>query len=155
MHHPRLAAMALALVLLACRTTPDAAPAPAPTPSDLANGAHLYRSYCASCHGVGGRGDGPVAVSLAKPPADLTQLGVRYGTPLPVDRLAEWIDGRRAVAAHGPREMPVWGTELYRSGPDVLPPGHPNVQARESARRGTVLLILDYLQTLQPPQPPG
>ena len=29
---------------------------------------------CASCHGVKGRGDGPVAKSLAKAPADLTKL---------------------------------------------------------------------------------
>lgn len=35
------------------------------------DGAALYRSNgCASCHGKGGRGDGPVAATLAPPPRD-------------------------------------------------------------------------------------
>ena len=33
-----------------------------------------YRNSCAQCHGVSGKGDGPVASSLAKPPPDLTML---------------------------------------------------------------------------------
>ena len=30
----------------------------------LITGADLYMSYCAACHGVEGRGDGPVAANL-------------------------------------------------------------------------------------------
>ena len=38
----------------------------------IAHGAELYRAHCASCHGVGGRGDGPAGAGLTSRPADLT-----------------------------------------------------------------------------------
>lgn len=41
------------------------APAHAP---DLAAGAALYRESCASCHGVSGAGDGPLAANMEPPP---------------------------------------------------------------------------------------
>ena len=34
-------------------------------------GRALYQKYCAACHGLRGRGDGPAAVELHPPPADL------------------------------------------------------------------------------------
>ncbi|MGD0201827.1 MAG: cytochrome c [Bryobacteraceae bacterium] len=45
-------------------------PVPA-TASSLAYGGRLFDIYCAPCHGVSGRGDGPVAAKIVKP-ADLT-----------------------------------------------------------------------------------
>ncbi len=42
-----------------------------PTPDSLAIGQRVYEQYCATCHGVSGRGDGPLAASLPSPPADL------------------------------------------------------------------------------------
>lgn len=81
---------AAGLGLAACegaeREAPPAAPAPAPAPSpppqaapasppaapraaDAARGAALYQTYCASCHGPGGDGDGPTAVGLDPKPA--------------------------------------------------------------------------------------
>ncbi len=38
----------------------------------IARGKKSYDQYCASCHGQDGRGTGPLAASLAHPPADLT-----------------------------------------------------------------------------------
>lgn len=38
----------------------------------VANGARLYAVHCAACHGPEGRGDGPAAAALDRPPADLT-----------------------------------------------------------------------------------
>ena len=38
----------------------------------IAHGQELYRAHCASCHGVGGRGDGPAGAGLTPRPADLT-----------------------------------------------------------------------------------
>jgi putative copper export protein/mono/diheme cytochrome c family protein len=38
----------------------------------VASGAALFRTHCATCHGVGGRGDGPGGAGLPRPPADLT-----------------------------------------------------------------------------------
>jgi len=61
---------------------PAAAPAPAPTPAaaaaapagnlrgDAAAGALLYATYCASCHGPNGKGDGPAAAALNPRPAN-------------------------------------------------------------------------------------
>ena len=39
----------------------------------IAHGAHLYEVHCVGCHGANGKGDGPAAVGLAKPPANLTE----------------------------------------------------------------------------------
>ena len=41
------------------------------TESSIASGRGLYREYCIACHGERGRGNGPSAVGLDPPPADL------------------------------------------------------------------------------------
>ena len=69
----------------------------------------LYRHYCASCHGLTGKGDGPLAASLRRPPIDLTTLRRRGGGRFDEAAVMAAIDGRRVVTEHGPREMPVWG----------------------------------------------
>jgi putative copper export protein/mono/diheme cytochrome c family protein len=38
----------------------------------VASGAALFRAHCATCHGAGGRGDGPGGAGLPRLPADLT-----------------------------------------------------------------------------------
>lgn len=73
------------------------------------DGAALYRTYCASCHGVSGRGDGPMAEFLRVPAANLTQLARRQGGTFRDETVARVIDGRERVGAHGPSDMPVWG----------------------------------------------
>ena len=105
-------------------------------------GENLYRTYCASCHGVDGRGKGPVAPSLATQPADLTLLARKFGRPLPVEVIAEFIDGREDVGAHGPREMPVWGEIFFQD----LQLGS---STAEKAKRTTVLMIIRFLDSLQ------
>ena len=86
-----------------------------------AEGRVLFTRYCSSCHGLGADGHGPVAPVLARPPTDLRHLGERYGRPLPADRIARYVDGREDVAAHGAREMPVWG-ERFRAPEGGLDP---------------------------------
>ncbi|MCS6925842.1 MAG: cytochrome c [Candidatus Binatia bacterium] len=76
-------------------------------------GKDLYMLRCASCHGEGGRGDGPAAVALKNPPADLTRLSKNHGGTFPRAEVMQCIDGERPVPAHGPRHMPVWG-EVFR-----------------------------------------
>lgn len=73
------------------------------------SGEVLYHRYCASCHGVAGKGDGPLAASLRKSPTDLTTLARRAGGRFDEAAVMAVIDGKRLVAEHGPREMPVWG----------------------------------------------
>jgi mono/diheme cytochrome c family protein len=76
-------------------------------------GALIFRAYCASCHGVSGRGDGPAATEMRHVPPDLTRFSTRNGGVFPSVKLSRIIDGRD-VASHGDREMPVWG-DAFRS----------------------------------------
>lgn len=62
-----------------------------------------YESSCASCHGLLGKGDGPLARALVSQPSDLTTLTKRNGGVFPAQRVHEIIDGRAEVEAHGPR----------------------------------------------------
>lgn len=75
-------------------------------------GSDLYRQYCTACHGADGKGQGPLAAALKRPPADLTQIAARNGGKFDEAALMSVIDGRRAVAEHGPRDMPVWGARF-------------------------------------------
>jgi mono/diheme cytochrome c family protein len=72
----------------------------------------LYDRLCASCHGADGRGDGPVAKDLIVRPANLTTLAARRGGTFPREAVVNVLSGQRRVAAHGTREMPVWGQRL-------------------------------------------
>jgi mono/diheme cytochrome c family protein len=77
-------------------------------------GKSLFTTYCATCHGAMGRGDGPFAPSLRKRPPDLTQLAKQNGGTFPTERVTKVIDGRDA-APHGNSDMPVWGDAFSRT----------------------------------------
>jgi mono/diheme cytochrome c family protein len=100
-----------------------------------------FDQYCASCHGTAADGTGPVAEEMKISPADLRKLGQKYGTPLPKPKLREIIDGREMVRAHGTGDMPVWGEQLVHNVP-------PTVNTT-MFKRGTIIVIVDYLETLQ------
>ncbi len=68
-----------------------------------------YQSGCASCHGVDGKGTGPVADALKTKPADLTMLAKNNNGVFPLGRIYDIIDGREEVKSHGARDMPIWG----------------------------------------------
>ena len=74
-----------------------------------ASGPEMYTSYCAVCHGVDGKGNGPAAEALKVPPPDLTTLTKRNGGKYPSDHVTSAIRGDLRLAAHGSKEMPVWG----------------------------------------------
>ena len=77
-------------------------------------GAQIFRDYCAACHGTDGKGDGPAAPALRHAPPDLTLLAHRNGGKFPRDRVKAIIAGQeQSVAAHGSREMPVWGPVFH------------------------------------------
>lgn len=78
------------------------------------DGAQIFRSYCASCHGTDGRGQGPAAGALKHPPPDLTLIARRNGGRFPRDRVKAMIAGKeQTISAHGSREMPVWGPVFH------------------------------------------
>jgi mono/diheme cytochrome c family protein len=78
------------------------------------NGQELFRQYCAVCHGPGGKGNGPAAAALKTPPADLTQIAAHNGGKFPEVKVQGIINGdAEAVAAHGSKDMPMWG-DIFR-----------------------------------------
>jgi mono/diheme cytochrome c family protein len=127
-----------ALLVMAAGCTPPKAegPAAARLPGEV-----LFKHHCASCHGVSGVGDGPVAAGLLKKPSDLTTLQQRRDGKFPAMQIAEIIDGRKEIAAHGSRSMPVWG-QKYGAGQE---PG----AMREEQISGNLLALVDYLESIQ------
>ncbi len=104
-------------------------------------GAGMFKQYCASCHGMTGEGDGPVAGSLKKPPADLTRIAARRGGKFPDAEISRWIDGRFDAPAHGTREMPVWGRQFQDTFAKGTDP--------DEVVRGRLLTLVEYLKTIQ------
>jgi mono/diheme cytochrome c family protein len=103
--------------------------------TDSLDGQTLYSAYCAVCHGKEGKGDGPAAPALKTPPADLTTITKRYGQFPRTTIEAAILGEEKPVAAHGSREMPVWGPVFRKGGRDV-------------ATLSTANLI-DYLRSIQ------
>ena len=61
------------LLLLGGSALPAGAAGPEESsPVYSVSGAYTYRTYCASCHGEKGEGDGPLAASLRFHPPDLS-----------------------------------------------------------------------------------
>ena len=77
-----------------------------PAKSDVSH--NIYRQYCASCHGLDGKGTGPSATALKTPPPDLTMLQ-KSGEKFPWAEVLTAIDGEKTVPSHGTRDMPIWG----------------------------------------------
>lgn len=102
MLNTRLATVVVAILVAtgACRNRDDEVK---PT------GEALFVRHCASCHGLSGEGNGPLAQSLHRSPTDLTTIAKRSGGRFDDADVMAVIDGRRLIAEHGPREMPVWG----------------------------------------------
>jgi mono/diheme cytochrome c family protein len=87
-----------------------------PPPVDVADSQGMFREYCSSCHGLTGKGDGPAAAALKTAPADLTKISARNDGKFPTNKVRRYIEGLDEIAAHGSRDMPVWGTVLRSPG---------------------------------------
>jgi mono/diheme cytochrome c family protein len=100
-------------------------------------GQDLFRAHCATCHGLDGKGDGPVAPTLKTKPADLTLLAKRSGGKFPSERVHKFISGDEVLLSHGSREMPIWGPIFH--------------QIEEDQDLGNVRLqnLTKYLETIQ------
>jgi mono/diheme cytochrome c family protein len=117
-------------------------------------GSDEYRISCMSCHGVGGRGDGPLAKFLTVKPTDLTSLSVNNGGQYPNLKAGQYpflrvyqiIDGRAAVEVHGERAMPVWGNRYLSE----QPVGKSSYGGEyEKMVRGRILELVYYIQSIQ------
>jgi len=93
-----------ALVALAVLSAAGAAAA-----QDKEEGKKLYVTYCSSCHGDGGKGDGPAAASLPVKPANHTDGNVMNKMS---DKTLMDIISKGGQAAGKSGFMPAWGGSL-------------------------------------------
>jgi len=112
-------------------------------------GRNEFVQSCASCHGVSGKGDGPVANSLRPRPADL--LSEANNGIFPVSRVHEVIDGRIERLVHGTRDMPVWGERYIREMINPDSQGFVSKEWAEAMVRRRISAFVEYISTLQRP----
>lgn len=106
-----------------------------------------YDAACAACHGLQGRGDGPLADQMKTKVPDITGLAKANDGVFPFDRVHRIIDGREDIKSHGSREMPIWGTAFRRQSSiyfDTYPVADP-----ESGARSRILALTEYVYRLQ------
>lgn len=92
------------------QTTVKRVPAPV---TSAASGSEMYNAYCAACHGMDGKGNGPAASAMKASPTDLTTLSKSNDGKFPSAKVASTIRGEAVIPAHGSREMPVWGKVFW------------------------------------------
>jgi hypothetical protein len=131
--------------------------APAAQAQQTEIGQTEFTLRCAACHGPTAQGDGMVGKLLKVPPPDLTRIAERNGGTFPFKRIYDIIEGREALAAHGSREMPIWG-DIYRA--DHMPfrqqekpvpkdATEAQMDAPERAVEAHILALVYYIGTLQ------
>jgi mono/diheme cytochrome c family protein len=149
--YSRLICLAACVALVGClcasaQTTPAAAPQAAPPTikhvpaayTSPSSGKDMYNSYCASCHGVDGKGDGPAAPALKLTATNLTTLAAKNGGTFPAAHIAAVIQGDAMTPAHGSKDMPVWGPIFMSIG------GHSQAQVQLRIRN-----LTNYLESIQ------
>ena len=113
---------------------------------DPSIGQEEFRNHCAACHGMSGLGDGPIGPLLKTPAPNLAMITERNGGKFPFQRVYEIIDGRNVIAAHGARDMPLWG-DRYSKEPKPVTPDQASV-ARDLAQQ-RILSLVYYIGTMQ------
>ncbi|HUA59328.1 MAG TPA: c-type cytochrome [Verrucomicrobiae bacterium] len=90
-----------------------------PRPVTSISGKDVYKDYCAACHGLDGKGNGPAAPSLKQHPADLTQIARQHGGKFPEDQFINILNGSGSMSAHGSADMPIWGSVFRNTSSDL------------------------------------
>jgi mono/diheme cytochrome c family protein len=112
-------------------------------------GKREFDNNCASCHGVDGKGNGPMGEFLRRSAPDLTQLAKKNGGVLPMGRMYDVIEGAGVpVPSHGVRDMPVWGREYRIEEAQNLMEARGNYDAAALVR-GRILMLLEYINRIQ------
>ena len=102
------------------------------------NGARLYATYCADCHGKDGKGPGPLAQTRGITVPDLQLLATRNNSVFPLAQVEKLLSGTaQSPVVHGGIEMPLWGS--------VLTDGDSDRSARESRAHA----LARYLESVQ------
>lgn len=135
---PRRILLAVALLL----ATPVIAQGPRSSkPKETYTGSAVFKTYCTSCHGLSGKGDGPLAAHLRFKPPDLTLFASRNDGKWDGSKVARIIDGRDPVKGHGGPDMPVWG-DAFKSSREGYD---------EESVKTRIQVLVEYIQGLQEP----
>ena len=102
----------------------------------------LFKRLCASCHGVGAKGDGVMTEVLKVTPADLTTIAARNNGVFDSQKVMAFIDGRERVLPHGTLAMPVWGEKLGGA------EGTPQLE-KDIRLRSRLLSLTMFLKSIQ------
>ncbi len=143
-HRPRVVALGLALVAVLGTTSALALDQDA----QIRLGENEYLSNCASCHGLAGKGDGPVAEVLSTKPSDLTQITARYSGTFPADFLYTVINGTEMINPHGSRDMPVWGPRYWELSAERAAEVPHDVDMQAMVH-GRITALVQYLESIQ------
>jgi mono/diheme cytochrome c family protein len=106
--------------------------------TNAASGQEMFASYCAVCHGANATGNGPAQSALKIPATDLTTLAQKNGGKYPGLHVSSVLRGDAELAAHGSKDMPVWGP-LFRN----MSQGH---DAEVQQRIANINSYIDSLQ---------
>lgn len=108
------------------------------TPTSMDSGKDMFAHYCGSCHGAGGKGDGPAAASFKKAPRDLTKLAHDNGGKFPAAHVTSVLS-LEECCVHGSKVMPVWGPLLS------------SVSRNQGELHLRIANLVKYIETLQVP----
>ena len=106
-------------------------------PAQIARGKVLFSDHCSGCHGADGKGVMDT-MGIKTPNLTLIQKTWGGGKEFPIVEVAQKIDGRAEVKAHGSREMPAWGDVFSKE-----------AQLTENEVRGKMGELIAYLMTIQ------
>jgi mono/diheme cytochrome c family protein len=101
-----------------------------------------YVEACAACHGMDGKGEGPLAELMTVEVPDLTTLAAQNEGTFPMHDVIMVIDGRSGIRGHG-YPMPVWGTRFAAEADDL------GAMVTELTVRGRVLSLALFLESIQ------
>ena len=86
---------------------------------DAAAGKTTYTMFCSSCHGDGGKGDGPVGAVLNPPPRDLSKGDFKFDTDgdgkTGTDQDILNVITNGAAKYGGSAQMAAWGGSISES----------------------------------------
>jgi mono/diheme cytochrome c family protein len=102
------------------------------------SGKVMFTSYCAPCHGIDGKGNGPAAPALKTPASDLTVLSRNNHGKFPDTHIVSILQFGMEMRAHGSAQMPVWGPILGKMN-----------QTNPQEKQLRISNLSRYLETLQ------
>lgn len=131
----RFSRLAGCAVLLAAAVPAAAQPDDEGAPAE-SSGKDEFERHCALCHGLDGRGSGPLAEAMKVMPSDLTRISARHEGTFPAAKVADVVRNGGGVLGHGSTAMLAWGRYFSeRNNPAV---GKARIKA-----------LTDYIESLQ------